>query len=89
MKKETKKTYERPLIKPLNAGLMNKFGKRTEWSAFSQIDGVPILDLVKEYGSPLFVYSEKKFVKIIKQLNEPLKHVILRFNLLGRTKLVT
>jgi diaminopimelate decarboxylase len=60
MKKETKKTYERPLIKPLNAGLMNKFGKRTEWSAFSQIDGVPILDLVKEYGSPLFVYSEKK-----------------------------
>ncbi|MCB0380676.1 MAG: alanine racemase [Flavobacteriales bacterium] len=60
MKKETKKTYERPLIKPLNAGLMNKFGKRTEWSSFAQIDGVPILDLIKEYGSPLFVYSEKK-----------------------------
>lgn len=56
----TKKNYERPLIKPLNTGLMNKFGKRTDWTAFSEIDGVKVLDLLEKFGSPLFVYSEKK-----------------------------
>ena len=66
MKNEAKKIYERPLIKPLNTGLMNKFGKRTEWAAFSEIDGVSILDLMKEYGSPLFVYSEKKIRENLK-----------------------
>ena len=39
----TKKNYERPLIKPLNTGLMNKFGKRTDWAAFSEIDGVHVI----------------------------------------------
>lgn len=57
---KTKKTYERPLIKPLNSGLMNKFGKRTEWAPLTEIDGAKVVDLLSEYGSPLFVYSEKK-----------------------------
>lgn len=57
---KTKKTYERPLIKPLNSGLMNKFGKRTEWTPLTEIDDVKVVDLLSEYGSPLFVYSEKK-----------------------------
>lgn len=55
-----KKTYERPIIKSLQGGLMNKFGNRTDWSAFTNIDGVEIKDLIAQYGSPLFVYSEKK-----------------------------
>lgn len=55
-----KKQYERPLIRPLNAGLMNKFGKRSEWAPVSQIDGVPVSELSKNFGSPLFVYSERK-----------------------------
>lgn len=56
----TKKTYERPLIKPLNTGMMNKFGKRSDWNAFSEIDGVQVVDLLEKFGSPLFIYSEKK-----------------------------
>ena len=55
-----KKQYERPLIRPLNSGLMNKFGKRTEWTPFTQIDGVSVASLTADFGSPLFVYSERK-----------------------------
>jgi diaminopimelate decarboxylase len=55
---ETKKIYERPLIKPLNKGLMNKFGTRVDYSAFSEIDNVAVAELLEKYGSPLFIYSE-------------------------------
>lgn len=55
-----KQTYERPIIKPLNSGLMNKFGTRTEYTPVTHIDGVKVTDLIEEYGSPLFVMSERK-----------------------------
>lgn len=55
-----KQTYERPIIKPLNSGLMNKFGTRTEYTPLTHIDGVKVTDLIEEYGSPLFVMSERK-----------------------------
>ncbi len=55
-----KKQYERPLIKPLNNGLMNKFGTRTEYTAITNIDGKNVKELLKEFGSPLFVMSERK-----------------------------
>lgn len=55
-----KKQYERPIIKPLNTGLMNKFGTRTEYAPKTHIDGVAVKDLLSEYGSPLFVLSERK-----------------------------
>lgn len=60
MKVATKKQYERPLIRSLNSGLMNKFGKRTEWSPVTEIDGVSVKELTAKFGSPLFVYSERK-----------------------------
>jgi diaminopimelate decarboxylase len=52
--------YERPFIKKLNAGLMNKFGTRTETQPVKTIDGVPVKKLIAQYGSPLFVLSEKQ-----------------------------
>ncbi|NCD69548.1 type III PLP-dependent enzyme domain-containing protein [Mucilaginibacter agri] len=52
--------YERPYIKKLNAGIMNKFGTRTDSQAFTHIDGVPVKSLIAEYGSPVFVLSEKQ-----------------------------
>ena len=55
-----KKQYERPIIKSLNQGLMNKFGTRTEYTAMTHIDGCAVKDLLKEFGSPLFVMSERK-----------------------------
>ncbi|MEE3715188.1 alanine racemase [Tumidithrix elongata RA019] len=54
-------TYEKPSIQQLKSGLMNKFAGVT--SAYNQIKssiaGVPVDDLVAQFGSPLFVYSER------------------------------
>lgn len=55
-----KKQYERPIIKSLNNGLMNKFGTRSEYEALTHIDGVSVSSLIEEHGSPLFVLSERK-----------------------------
>ncbi len=61
-----KKQYERPIIKPLNTGLMNKFGSRTEYTPKTHIDGVAVKELLSEFGSPLFVISERKIRENIK-----------------------
>lgn len=52
--------YERPVIIKLNTGVMNKFGTKTEYAPVTQIDGVQVSELIKQYGSPLFVLSERK-----------------------------
>ncbi len=54
-----KKVYERPVIKKINEGMPNKFGTSTHLNAITEIDGIAIKDLIKEFGSPVFVLSEK------------------------------
>ena len=51
--------YERPSIIKMNAGLMNKYGTRTEYEPVKQIDGVPVKRLIETHGSPVFVISER------------------------------
>ena len=55
-----KQKYERPTIRKMNTGLMNKFGTRTDFDPVETIDGVAVKSLVAEYGSPVFVLSEKQ-----------------------------
>jgi len=52
--------YERPYIKKLTAGAMNKFGSRNDAQPFKYIDNVAVKSLIDAYGSPLFVLSEKQ-----------------------------
>jgi diaminopimelate decarboxylase len=52
--------YERPIIKKLNAGFINKFGTQAKNEVVTNIEGVSVKELIKEYGSPLFVLSEKQ-----------------------------
>jgi diaminopimelate decarboxylase len=52
--------YERPVIKKMNTGLMNKFGTRTEYEPVTHIENIPVKSLINEFGSPLFVISEKQ-----------------------------
>lgn len=59
--------YERPVIQKMNAGLMNKFGTRTEYEPVKQIDGVAVKSLIEKYGSPVFVISEKTIRKTYQQ----------------------
>ena len=55
-----KPPYEKPIIKKLHTGLMNKFGRSPAYArkVRSEIDGVSIDSLVTKFGAPLFVYSE-------------------------------
>jgi diaminopimelate decarboxylase len=55
--------YERPVIKKMNTGLMNKFGTRTESEPVAQIENISVSSLIDQYGSPLFVISEKQIRK--------------------------
>lgn len=52
--------YERPIIQKMNTGLMNKFGTRTEYEPVTHIESIPVKSLLSDYGSPLFVLSEKQ-----------------------------
>jgi diaminopimelate decarboxylase len=57
-----KKPYEKPVIVKLQTGLMNKFGANPIYTrrVRTEIDGVAVNELVKRYGSPLFVFSERR-----------------------------
>lgn len=52
--------YERPIIKKLNTGFINKFGTQTKNEVVSHLEGVSVKKLIGQYGSPLFVLSEKQ-----------------------------
>ena len=58
-----KMRYERPVIKKMNTGLMNKFGTRTEYEPVTHIENEPVKSLIENFGSPLFVLSEKQIRK--------------------------
>jgi len=65
--------YERPIITRLNTGVMNKFGTRTEYTPFTQIDGNPVKELITKFGSPLFVISEKTIRQTFREANRAFK----------------
>ena len=54
-----KKTFERPYIKKLQAGMPSKFGMKPRMEPITHIDDNGVADLIGEFGSPLFVISEK------------------------------
>jgi diaminopimelate decarboxylase len=54
-----KKAFERPYIKKLQAGMPSKFGMKPRVEPLTHIDDKGVADLIREFGSPLFVLSEK------------------------------
>jgi diaminopimelate decarboxylase len=65
--------YERPVIKKMNTGLMNKFGTRTEYEPVTHIEGIPVKSLINDFGSPLFVLSEKQIRRNFQNANRIFK----------------
>lgn len=51
--------YEKPYITRQRGGITNKFGGMSQTRIQDTIEGVSIADLTEQYGSPLFVYSER------------------------------
>jgi diaminopimelate decarboxylase len=54
-----KPVFERPLINRIHAGVPDKFGMKTNVRPIKEVDKNSVSDLLKEFGSPLFVLSEK------------------------------
>lgn len=54
-----KKKFERPVIKKVQIGMPSKFGLKSEYAPITVIDGVSVKDLIQQYGSPLYVFSER------------------------------
>ncbi|MGE4587298.1 MAG: hypothetical protein AB7D05_08155 [Mangrovibacterium sp.] len=59
--------FERPFIKKVSTGLPAKFGSKNRMTAINEIDGIPVDRLLADYGSPLFVLSEKTIRKTINE----------------------
>ncbi len=51
--------FERPIVKKINAGMPGKFGMKSGFEILPEIDGVPITRLIEEYGSPVYIISER------------------------------
>ncbi len=51
--------YEKPLISKITAGIPNKFGLPVKQKIISEIDGLPVSELIEKYDSPTFIISEK------------------------------
>jgi len=64
--------YEPPAIVRHQMGAMNKFGRLHPQGMrpLTHIDGVKVDDLVREYGSPLFVFSQRTLVNRHRELHE-------------------
>lgn len=65
--------YERPIIQKLNTGMMNKYGTRTEYEPVTHIEGHSVAELLRTFGSPLFVLSEKTIRQTYKDANRAFK----------------
>jgi diaminopimelate decarboxylase len=50
--------YERPVINRIQSGLPDKFGAKFRIEPKTEIEGHRVTDLLREYGSPLYVLSE-------------------------------
>lgn len=55
-----KKRYEKPVIKRYQTGIADKFAPVAAVKTMAAIEGRQVADLLREYGSPLFVYSERR-----------------------------
>lgn len=59
--------FERPLIQKLNAGLPSKYGMQHNPEPLSHIDGYAVSELLSEYKSPLYIYSERTIRKTFQE----------------------
>ena len=73
MNARTLPLYERPSIQRHRAGLMNKMGSTQAFKTQDHVDRVPVDELIEQYGSPLFVYSQATMEDRVREITEALE----------------
>ena len=62
-------TYKKPTINKIDFTMASKYGSPMKTQKIrTEIDGVSVHDLTKEFGSPIFVFSEKKIEQLYTNL---------------------
>jgi diaminopimelate decarboxylase len=74
-----KPIYERPILVRHEPGMMNKFSRVQATRPLENIDGLPVAKLVAEFGSPLFVFSERTLVDRYQELEDAFRRRYPRF----------
>ena len=69
----SKLKYERPYLKKMNVGMLQKSGTQSDITPVTHIEDVAVKHLIKQYGSPVFVLSEK-------QIRQNYKNAVRAFN---------
>jgi len=64
--------YERPTLIRHVGGMMNKYARVQALRPLTEVDGAPLARLVEQFGSPLFVFSEKTLVARQHELRDAL-----------------
>ncbi len=62
-----REAYDSPTIISHLPGLANKFGRSHNHNFMPEIDGVNVKALMAEYGSPLFIFSERTLRRTIRE----------------------
>ena len=57
---DARKPWIKPSLTPVRSGLPAKYGQSQQMRWRDHIDQVPVSKLIEDYGSPLYVVSEKK-----------------------------
>lgn len=55
-----KQKYERPFIKKMSVGILDKTGVQPSFTPVTHIEGVAVSELIRNYGSPVFIMSEQR-----------------------------
>ncbi len=68
-----KRLYEKPVFMEQTIGSVNKFHNGYHERMATEIDGVPVKDIIEKYGSPVFVFSERKLRETAKNYMKAFK----------------
>jgi len=76
-----KPRYERPVIVKHALGGHDKFGARAALRVVDRFEGVPVTTLAEQYGTPLFVFSERILRQRYRDLSEELSRRFAEFTI--------
>ena len=65
---KTLKAWAKPTLSSHRVGVMNKFGAVRQQFHQTEVDGVEIEPLLEQFGSPLFILSEKTLRNNVRRL---------------------
>ncbi len=64
----SRQLFERPTITRLTPGVPSKHGAASVIAALPVIDGIKVDDLIDQYGSPLYIFSEREIRRSMEEI---------------------